>query len=193
MRKLTNADIKDHREYERERADFRAEVIAMKKKRRIHLGDIMTIVFENATTMRFQIQEMARAERMLRDEQIAHEVETYNEIIPDEGELSATFFIEIDDEESLRYWLPRLRRIQRYVHIDVAGGRVDAVETDEERLTREDEITSTVHYLKFRFSDAQRRAFGAGPVAIVVDHPEYQARADLTDEQRDELVGDFAA
>ena len=87
MRKLTNADIKDLREYERERDAFRAEIISMKKKRRIALGDLMTIVFENATTMRFQIQEMARAERMLRDEQIAHEIETYNELVPDDGEL----------------------------------------------------------------------------------------------------------
>jgi hypothetical protein len=136
---------------------------------------------------------MARAERMLRDEQIAHELETYNELIPESGELSATFFIEIDDEEALQYWLPRLKRIQRFVHIAVGDDLVDAVETDEERLTREDEITSTVHYLKVRFTDAQRAAFAAGPVAIVVDHPEYAARTVLTDDQRDEIVGDFAA
>lgn len=193
MRKLTNADIKDLREYERERDAFRAEIIAMKKKRRIHVGDFMTIVFENAATMRFQIQEMARAERMLRDEQIAHEIATYNELIPEDGELSATFFIELDDPDALRYWLPRLRRIQRHVHIEVAGEMVDAMETDEERLTREDETTTTVHYLKFPFTDAQRAAFGDGPVAIVVDHPEYQARTELTEAQRDEIAGDFAA
>jgi hypothetical protein len=193
MRKLTNADIKDHREYERERAAFRTEIIAMKKKRRIHIGDFMTIVFENAATMRFQIQEMARAERMLRDEQIAHEIETYNELIPETGELSGTFFIEITDDEALRYWLPRLTGIQRFVHLDVAGSVVDAVETDEERLTREDVTTTTVHYLKFRLTEAQRAAFAAGPVGLFVDHPEYQARTELTDEQRDEIVGDFAA
>jgi hypothetical protein len=193
VRKLTNADIKDLREYEREREAFRAEIIAMKKKRRIAVGEFMTIVFENAATMRFQIQEMARAERMLRDEQIAHEIATYNELIPEDGELSATFFIELNDPEALRYWLPRLRRIQRYVHIEVAGELVDAVETDEERLTREDETTTTVHYLKFPFTDAQRAAFADGPVSIVVDHPEYQARTDLTPDQRDEIVGDFAA
>src|SRR5262249_51750459 len=95
MRKLTNADIKDLREYERERDAFRSEIIALKKKRRIALGDLMSIVFENAATMRFQIQEMARAERMLRDEQIAQELETYNELVPDDGELVATLFIEI--------------------------------------------------------------------------------------------------
>lgn len=193
MRKLTQADIKDLREYERERDAFRSEIISMKKKRRIHLGDIVTIVFENAATMRFQVQEMARAERMLRDEQIAHEIATYNELIPEDGELSGTMFIEIDDPQALRYWLPRLTRIQDHVHVEVGGERVPARETDEARLTREEEMTTTVHYLKFAFTEAQRRAFGEGPVAIVVDHPEYQARTELTEDEREEIAGDFAA
>jgi hypothetical protein len=194
VRKLQQHDIKDLREYEREREAFRAEIIAMKKRRRISLGDIMTIVFENAATMRFQIQEMARAERMLRDEQIAHEIETYNELIPEHGQLSGTLFIEIDDEQSLRYWLPRLVGIQDYVHVEIGSDRVSAREENLERLTREEDITTTVHYLKFGpFSDEQQRAFFDGPVRIVVDHPEYEADVTLTDEQRDEIVGDFAA
>jgi hypothetical protein len=193
VRKLTNADIKDLREYERERDAFRAEIIAMKKQRRIPIGDLMTIVFENASTMRFQIQEMARAERMLRDEQIAHEIETYNELIPNEGELVGTLFIEITDVDALREWLPRLTRIQQHIAIEVGGELVTAEEVDVERLTREDVITSTVHYLRFRFTDAQRRAFLDGPVAILARHENYQARTDLDDEQREELVGDFAA
>jgi Protein of unknown function (DUF3501) len=193
MRKLTNADIKDLREYERERDAFLAEIISMKKKRRIALGDLMTIVFENASTMRFQIQEMARAERMLRDEQIAHEIETYNELVPEDGELVATLFIEITDLDLLREWLPRLTRIQNHIAIEVAGERVPGQEIDLERLTREEEITTTVHYLRFAFTDAQREAFGESRVAIVVDHPNYEVRVDLSDEQRSELVGDFAA
>ncbi len=192
MRKLTNHDIKDLREYERVRDEFVAEIITMKKKRRIALGDLMTIVFENATTMRFQIQEMARVEKMLRDEQIAHEVETYNELIPEDGELTATLFIEITDADALREWLPKLTRIQNHIAIEVAGEAVPAEEIGLERLTREEEITSTVHYLRFSFTDAQIEAFRDGPVAIAVEHSSYQARVELTDEQRDELVGDFA-
>jgi hypothetical protein len=192
MRKLTNADIKDLREYERERDAFLAEIISMKKKRRIALGDLMTIVFENASTMRFQIQEMARAERMLRDEQIAHEIETYNELVPDDGELTATLFIEITDTDALREWLPKLTRIQNHIAIEVAGESVPGHEIDVERLTREEDITTTVHYLKFAFSDAQMEAFGDGPVAIAVNHANYEVRVELTDEQRDELIGDFA-
>jgi uncharacterized protein DUF3501 len=194
MRKLTHADIKDLREYERERDAFLAEIIAMKKRRRIPLGEIMTIVFENAATMRFQIQEMARAERMLRDEQIAHELETYNELIPAEGELSATLFIEIDGDDALRAWLPRLTRIEDHVLFVVGDDVVHGQEQDAERLTRDD-ITSTVHYLKFPFSAQQRKAFAELDVRvrIVVDHPEYQADVTLTEAQREELVGDFAA
>jgi hypothetical protein len=192
MRKLTNHDIKDLREYERVRDEFVAEIISMKKKRRIPLGDLMTIVFENASTMRFQIQEMARAEKMLRDEQIAHEIETYNELIPGDNELTATLFIEITEADALREWLPKLTRIQNHIAIEVGGDTVPAVEIDLERLTREEEITTTVHYLRFSFSDAQVQAFRDGRVAIVVEHSAYQARADLTDEQRDELLSDFA-
>ena len=192
MRKLTNRDIKDLREYERERAAFRAEIIAMKKRRRLILGDLLSIVFENAATMRFQIQEMARAEKMLRDEQIAHELDTYNQLLPETGELSGTLFIEIDDADALHYWLPRLVDIEQYVQFVVGSEAVPAREEDAERLTRVD-VTSAVHYLKFAFTPEQQRAFGGGPVRIVVTHPEYEADVTLTDEQRDELVGDFAA
>lgn len=195
MRKLTNNDIKDLREYERERDEFRTEIIAMKKRRRIPVGDILTMVFENTATMRFQIQEMARIERMLRDEQIAHEIETYNELIPGDGELSCTLFVELTDDEALRYWLPRLTDIERNIVFLVGDEAVEAREQDAERLTRED-ITTTVHYLKFGpFTKEQQAAFrdGATPVRIVVEHPEYQADVTLTAEQREELVGDFAA
>jgi hypothetical protein len=192
MRKLTLSDVKDLREYERERDAFRAEIVATKKRRRIQLGDLMTIVFENAATMRFQIQEMARAERMLRDEQIAQEVETFNELIPADGELSGTLFIEITDDEALRYWLPRLVGIHEHLRFVIGSETVMGRAEDVDRLTRAD-TTSTVHYLKFTFTPDQQRAFGTATVRMVIDHPEYQVDVTLTDEQRDELVGDFAA
>jgi hypothetical protein len=131
---------------------------------------------------------------MLRDEQIAHELETYNELIPADGELSSTMFIEIDDEEALRYWLPRLTSIEDHIMFVVGDDVIPAREQDAERLTRED-ITSTVHYLKFTFTREQQAAFAdpASVVRIVVDHPEYQADVTLSDSQRDELLGDFAA
>jgi len=191
MRKLTVDDIKDMREYERERSDFRSRIIALKKHRRVQLGDLLSITFENTGTMRFQVQEMARIERMLTDEQIRHEVETYNQLIPGPGELSGTLFVEIDDTERLHEWLPKLVGIQRAVSIWLHdGSSVPSTPEDEERLTRE-ETTATVHYLKFRFTPEQVAAFRAGPARIVVDHPHYNAVVELTEEQRAELVGDL--
>jgi len=191
MHKLTLDDIKDLREYERERDEFRRHIVEMKKRRRVQLGDLLTITFENTDTMRFQVQEMARIERMLTDEQIQDELDTYNQLIPDPNELSGTLFIEIDDKERLYEWLPKLVGIQRAVSIWLHdGSSVPSTPEDEERLTRE-ETTTTVHYLKFRFTREQVDAFAAGPVRLVVDHPNYNAVVELTQEQRSELVGDL--
>ena len=192
MRKLKLADITDLRAYERERDDFRRDIIAMKKIRRIAVGDLMTLVFENTETMRFQIQEMARVERLMLDDAIEHEVATYNDLIPEDGELSATMFIEITDNDALREWLPRLVGIEDHISIVVGEATSPAVEQDAERLTRDD-ITSTVHYLKFAFTAAQRGMFASGPVRIVVDHPQYAAQVMLDDAQRAALAGDFDA
>ena len=196
MRKLTVDDIVDHRAYERERGEFRAKIIAMKGRRRIALGDLVTIVFENTDTMRWQVQEMARAERMLTDDAIAGEVATYNELIPDPGELSATLFIELTSDELLREWLPKLREVEFAVRFDLgprdaSASRVVAVPRDEERLTRDD-ITTTVHYLRFPFDAEQRELLASGPARLVVDHPEYKVWVELNDAQRAELAGDFA-
>jgi hypothetical protein len=191
MRKLTLDDIKDLREYERERDEFRRRIVEMKKRRRVQLGDLLTITFENTDTMRFQVQEMARIERMLTDEQIRNELDTYNQLIPGPNELSGTLFVEIDNKERLYEWLPKLVGIQRAVSIWLQdGSSVPSTPEDEERLTRE-ETTTTVHYLKFHFTPEQVDAFAAGPVRIVVDHPNYNAVVELTEEQRSELVEDL--
>jgi hypothetical protein len=191
MRKLTLDDIKDLREYERERDEFRRHIVEMKKRRRVQLGDLLTITFENTDTMRFQVQEMARIERMLTDEQIRTELDTYNQLIPGPNELSGTLFVEIDNKERLYEWLPKLVGIQRAVSIWLHdGSSVPSTPEDEERLTRQ-ETTTTVHYLKFRFTPEQVEAFAAGPVRIVVDHPNYNAVVELSEEQRSELIEDL--
>jgi len=191
MHKLELDDIKDLREYERERDEFRRHIVEMKKRRRVQLGDLLTITFENTDTMRFQVQEMARIERMLTDEQIRNELDTYNQLIPGPNELSGTLFVEIDNKERLYEWLPKLVGIQRAVSIWLHdGSSVPSTPEDEERLTRE-ETTATVHYLKFRFTPEQVDAFAAGPVRIVVDHLNYNAVVELTEEQRSELVEDL--
>jgi len=153
----------------------------------------MSITFENTETMRWQVQEMARAERMLRDDQIAHEVATYNEIIPDRNELSGTLFLELTSEPALREWLPRLVGIERHVAVVLPDGtsiRGESSDEDEARLTRED-TTPAVHFLKFRFEPDDVEMFASGPVHIEVDHPEYDQDVVLTAEQHAALLGDL--
>src|SRR5207245_10044579 len=108
-------------------------------------------------------------------------------------ELSGTLFIELTDEASLRDWLPKLIGVEFHVHFELGDGssRVQAVPTDEERLTRED-ITSTVHYVMFPFDAHQREQLAFAPAYLVVDHPEYAVRMELSETQRKELSGDFA-
>jgi Protein of unknown function (DUF3501) len=193
MRKLTVDDIQDFRAYERDRDVFRRQIIDLKRARRVPLGPIMTIVFENTETMRWQVQEMARAERMLRDEQIAHEVETYNQVIPDEDQLSGTLLLELTSEPALREWLPRLVGIEHHVRIvlpDATDIRGEPSQEDESRLTRED-TTAAVHFLKFSFSPEEVDMFASGPVHVVVDHPEYDQDVVLNEEQHVALLADL--
>jgi hypothetical protein len=193
MKKLTVDDIVDMRAYERERDGLRRTIIDLKRVRRVALGPIMTMVFENTTTMRWQVQEMARAERMLRDEQIEHEVETYNQLIPDENELSATLMIELTSEPALREWLPRLIGIEGHIAIVLPDGTAVAgivSDEDESRLTRDD-TTAAVHFLKFPFTPSEVEMFASGPVHIVVDHPEYDQDVLLEPEQHAQLLSDL--
>jgi len=129
-RELTLDDIADLRAYERQRDDVRQRVIALKRLRRVSIGPLVTLVFENRETVRFQVQEMARAERMRTDEQVLGELDVYNRLIPHPGELSATLFVELTDAAALREWLAKLVGIEHRVELrlgDPTGGDIDVV------------------------------------------------------------------
>jgi Protein of unknown function (DUF3501) len=190
---LALADVLDLRAYERVREDYRARVIARKRNRRVALGPIMTLVFECLDTVRFQVQEMARVEKIISDEGIQVELDIYNRLLPGERELSATLFIELTSEEALREWLPRLVGIERHVAFDFGGDRVASVPEEQHAaaLTRET-VTPAVHYLRFGFTEAQVAAFGdAAEVALISTHPAYEARTVLAPVVRAELLGDL--
>ena len=106
MPPLTLADVLDLRAYERVREAYRAQVIARNSTGAWQLGPIMTLVFECFDTVRFQVQEMARAEKIISDEAIQVELDIYNRLLPGNGELSATLFIELTSDDALREWLP---------------------------------------------------------------------------------------
>jgi hypothetical protein len=190
---LTLADVLDLRAYERVREDYRACIIARKRDRRVAIGPFMTLVFECFDTVRFQVQEMARAEKIISDEAIQVELDIYNRLLPGEGELSATLFIELTSDAGLREWLPRLVGIERRLGVSLDGEVVASVPEAEHAaaLTR-DTLTPAVHYVRFGFTDAQVAAFGdAEEVALVATHPAYEARTDLPAAVRRELLGDL--
>ena len=191
---LTLDDVLDLRAYERVREGYRARVIARKQFRRVGLGPIMTLVFECLDTVRFQVQEMARVEKIITDEAIQVELDIYNRLLPRQGELSATLFIELTSDAELREWLPRLVGIERALGVAVGDDTVVPSEPEAEHaaaLTR-DSVTPAVHYLRFRFAGAQVAGFvNASEVALVSSHPEYPARTVLSPEVRRELLGDL--
>jgi hypothetical protein len=192
-RKLALDDIADLRAYERERAEFRARVIELKQRRRIGVGPFVTVVFENRDTIRFQIQEMARVEKLISDEAILHEIETYNPLIPEPGELAATMFIELTSKLALMDWLPRLVGIERAVRLRLADGTEIAAEPDaghDAQLT-DTEVTSSVHYIHWRLTSDQIEAFARGGVSLVIAHPEYDHAAVLPTATVEELLTDL--
>jgi hypothetical protein len=193
-------DIADARAYEREREEFRARIIGLKKIRRVAIGPVVSLVFENRDTIRFQIQEMARAERLLSDEAIQVELDTYNPLIPGPGELSATMYIELTSRAEMERWLPRLVGIERAVRLEItgtgangSGPEVVDCQVDEAHaanLTRE-EVTAAVHFVRFELSAAQIESFGTGSVTLAIAHPQYEERTELSPETRASLLEDL--
>lgn len=191
-RKLTVADIADTRAYERERDTFRAHVIELKRKRRVHVGTIITLLFENRDTMRFQVQEMARAERIFTDEGIQEELDVYNPMVPEPGQLCATMFIELTSDEEMREWLPKLVGVEQTVQFRLPDGQIVRCAVDPQhasQLTRE-HVTAAVHYVTFEFTPAQVAAMGEGTL-LEISHPAYLESVELAPSTLAELLGDL--
>ncbi|MGB0114707.1 MAG: DUF3501 family protein, partial [Ilumatobacteraceae bacterium] len=162
-------------------------------RRRLSFGTIITLMFENRDTMRLQIQEMARVEKLVTDADIQVELDTYNPMIPEPGQLCATVFLELTSDEQMREWLPKLVGIERSFVIVLANGDRIASITDEQhasQLTRE-ETTAAVHYIRFEFTPDQVAAFAEGSVRIDIVHPDYLEAVELSDQTHAELVADL--
>jgi Protein of unknown function (DUF3501) len=194
--KLTLDDIADQRAYERERDAFRARIIDLKKVRRIGIGPFVTLVFENRDTIRFQIQEMARAERIATDDAIQTELDIYNPLIPEPGSLSATLFIELTSKDELMEWLPKLVGIERSVELLIGReGDQEVVHAvpeaqHESQLTRET-ITASVHYVRFELTDTQVQRFASEPVRVAVAHANYAHSTELGETSKESLLEDL--
>ena len=191
-RKLTIADIDDARAYERTRQSFRAEMIELRRRRRVPVGTLVSLAFENRDTIRFQVHEMARVERITTDQGIQDELDAYNPLIPEVGQLCATMFVELTSDEAMREWLPKLVGIERAVVVrlpngDEVRGAVDAQHAAQ--LTRE-HVTAAVHYITFELTPEQCAAFGQGSV-VAIDHPQYREQTELSSATVSELSADL--
>jgi len=160
----------------------------------VTVGPHLSFVFENRETVLFQVQEMCRVERIVDDAKIQEELDVYNALLPRPGELAATMFIEIEDKDQIQPVLDRFMGIDVGQHVwfqvgrDVAvAGEFEAGHSDEEKGK-----ISAVHLVRFLFPPEAERAFRAGPVWLVVDHPAERRRVELSPEARSALVEDFA-
>jgi hypothetical protein len=184
MRKVTRAELLGLKEYDERRDAIRAQVLEVKRARRVHLGGALTFLFENPETVRYQVQEMLRAERLYREEEVAHELETYNELLGGPGELGCALLVEIEDpaerDRKLRAWLA----LPRHLYVKLADGRRVRAAYDQRQIGAE--RLSSVQYLRFDVG-------GAAPVAVGSDLPGLELEAELSAEQRAALAADLAA
>ena len=190
MKKLTLQDIRGPRGYAPVRDEMRRRTIELKKVRRISVGPCVSLVFENRETMTTQIEEMARAENLETPEKIQEEIDVYNAVLPDEGQLAATLFIEVASEGAVIRTLEKLVGLQEHVWFVVGGQRIKA--TFDPEQFKNDKLAA-VQYLKFQLTpDAQAALFRPGTaVAVAIDHPHYRHDAHLDEPARKSLASDL--
>jgi hypothetical protein len=180
--------------YARQRPQFRARVMAHKKDRTVHVGSNLTLIFEDELTIRYQVQEMLRAERIFEDEGIEGELEAYNPLVPDGRNFKATMMLEYPDIEERQRVLATLKGIEDRTWVQVAGfERVYAI-ADEDLERENEQKTSSVHFLRFELTDAMAAALkGGAALGVGVDHPGYRAEVSAVPSNvRDSLVCDLA-
>jgi hypothetical protein len=182
--------------YAKQRTQFRAKVMEHKKHRTVHLGAHLTLLFEDELTVRYQVQEMLRIERIFEEEGIQHELDAYNPLVPDGGNWKATMLLEYPDAEERRRRLAELKGIERNVWVQVGDGAKEAARVyaiaDEDLERENEEKTSSVHFLRFELGAAAREALRRGAaVKVGVDHPRYSAAVELSAEQRSALASDL--
>ncbi len=179
--------------YAKARPQFRAQVLAHKKPRTVHLGEHVTLHFEDELTIRYQIQEMLRIEKTFDEEGIRDELDAYNPLVPDGSNLKATMLIEYDDVDERRAALARLRGIEGRTYVQVEGfGKVFAI-ADEDLERETEEKTSSVHFLRFEMTPEMIAALRRGAaLGMGIDHSQYTvAMPVVAAETRAALVADL--
>jgi len=188
VKHLTPQDLWPLPVYEGVRVQFRAEVIEAKKHRRVTVGPYITFIFENRLTVKFQIQEILRIEKISEPAHVADEVEGFNTMLPDPGELAATLFIELTGkDEEVKAELVKLYGLSNHLWLEIAGKRIAGeVEPGREEEKRG---AAAVQYLRFKSPDAQ--SLVKGPAFLAIDHPHYNHRIELPEPVRRSLAQDL--
>jgi len=193
MKEVTFQDILSLEDYEAQREERRKKIIQLKSRRRISLGGEISLVFENRETVINQIHEMLRAEKITDREALAHELETYNQLLPRPSALAATLFIELQDPNNIRRELERFLGLDGGEHLWIDLGSDRRVLAVFEAGHSEEGRISSVQYVQFPFGDEERALFlePAREIAVVIDHPGLRARRVIDPETREELGRDF--
>ena len=194
MPAITRDSLLSLEAYAKARPAFRARVLAHKRARTVHLGEHVTLLFEDELTIRYQVQEMLRIERVFEEEGIREELDAYNPLVPDGANFKATMLIEYEDADERKRALAKLNGIERCVFVDVGGhARVTAI-ADEDLPRATEEKTAAVHFLRFELDRETVSALkGGAPLGIGIDHPEYNATIPaVAEETRAALVADLA-
>jgi hypothetical protein len=180
--------------YARTRPDFRARVMAHKKPRTVHLGEHVTLLFEDELTVRYQIQEMLRIEKTFEDAGIQDELDVYNPLIPDGENWKATMLVEYEDVDERRRALTRLKGIEDRVWVQIEGSPRAYAIADEDLERENDEKTSSVHFIRFQLTSTMIAALKAGAaISIGVDHPQYtETVRSVPEATRKALLADLA-
>jgi len=192
MKTIAFEDVIPYEDYERQREVFRSRIIALKQRRRISVGPLLTLVFENRDTLRFQIQEMIRVERIFDPVKVQNELDVYNALLPAESELSATLLIEITDEARMKEWLDRFMGLDHGEKLAIAAGGERAFGEFEGGHSHETKI-SAVHFVRFRPTATMKTTFAdlRQPVMISVNHGGYQEAVPVSGSMREEWLKDL--
>jgi hypothetical protein len=189
MNPLTPNDLWPLPAYEQVREEFRKKVIEEKQHRRIFVGPYMSFVFENRLTVKFQVMEILRAEKVTDPAHVAEELDGFNTLLPKPGGLSATLMLELrGSEPEVKAELTRLVGLDEHVHLELDGARV-AAEFDQGR--DDGARISAVQYLRFPLGPLAGKLAGARKIVLEVDHPNYRHQAELSEPQRRSLAGDL--
>lgn len=190
---LTRDSLLTLEAYARQRPALRAQVMEEKKRRRVFLGEHLVLIFENELSIRYQIQEMLRVEKIFEEDGIRHELESYAPLVPDGHNLKATMQIEYADENQRQEMLTRLKGIEDAVWLQVEGFPPVRPIADEDLERENEEKTAAVHFLRFEFTPQMIAAMKQGAALLAgVDHPQYQAETGpLAEPVRTSLVADF--